>query len=423
VTRAVEYLDSLTRQEATDVALARELAAAYARIGDILGNPYQPNLGDSAGALAGYQRAVELFERLERRDRSADTRGGLAQACVGLGSLLWSTGDGNGARASYSRAIEIYDELQRSDSRFLRNKATTVYLLGQTELRFGDPRQAGATFERSQRDLESFVASNPEDFVARRALALTYVKLADVAALIGDDEAAIRDYRRASNALDSLVAARPSPEIQRLAANAWLRLADMEGSVPPAERQALARRAIRVLQPLAESDPSNAQAAMDWAVAERILGVWLADQHRDADASAALAVSVKALEQVLVTNPGYIESRRELGDSYYRRGRMELKRERVQAALDQFMKAQTLLEAADLAKQVPKVLAELYDDIGDAYAALAQQGDQAAGRTAASWYRKSDAKWTEITGASRLSPDEARLRREVSHKLASAVRP
>jgi non-specific serine/threonine protein kinase/serine/threonine-protein kinase len=421
VARAVEYLDNLTQQEAADVSLARELAAAYTRIGDVLGNPYRPNLGDSAGALTSYRRAVDLFERLERRDPSADTRQGHADAYIGLGSLLWSNGDAEGARSNFRRALTIYEDLLRVEPRFLRNTAAVAYYLGQTELRFGDARQASLYYTRAQHDLESWLASNADDFVAKRTLALTFMKLADVAHLLGDDDDAAENYRQASKALDAMLAAQSSSlDIQRLAATAWLRLADLDGAVPSAEREAFARRAARVLQPLADSDPSNAQAVGDWASAERVLAASLADERRDAEAEAAYGIAVNAFERVLSTNPGYIETRRELGELYYHRGVLALRRSGPRASLEQFTHARALLEAPDVEHQVPRVLADLYALTGDAYEAIARQGERAAESTAIDWYKKSDAKWTAMAGQQRLSHNDAQRQEEVTHKLASA---
>ena len=45
VSRAIEYLDSLAREAEGDTALQLELAAAYKRIGDVLGNPALSGLG------------------------------------------------------------------------------------------------------------------------------------------------------------------------------------------------------------------------------------------------------------------------------------------------------------------------------------------------------------------------------------------
>jgi eukaryotic-like serine/threonine-protein kinase len=55
VTDALTYLDSLAAEASGDPALQRELAAAYDRVGSILGKPYAPNLGNGKGALESYQ--------------------------------------------------------------------------------------------------------------------------------------------------------------------------------------------------------------------------------------------------------------------------------------------------------------------------------------------------------------------------------
>lgn len=68
VERALAYLDSLAAEAGSDRELELELAEAYSRFGDVQGNPYQPNLGDTAGALASYRKALQLAEPLARAD-------------------------------------------------------------------------------------------------------------------------------------------------------------------------------------------------------------------------------------------------------------------------------------------------------------------------------------------------------------------
>ncbi|MEP7118725.1 MAG: serine/threonine-protein kinase, partial [Acidobacteriota bacterium] len=62
VKTTVAYLDSLARESAGDYGLQRELAGAGVRVGDVQGNPSSANLGDTAGALTSYRRAVALAE-------------------------------------------------------------------------------------------------------------------------------------------------------------------------------------------------------------------------------------------------------------------------------------------------------------------------------------------------------------------------
>jgi len=62
VNRALEYLDSLSQEASGDTALQRELAAAYDRVGDLLGYSGAANLGDYAGALQSYEKALAIRE-------------------------------------------------------------------------------------------------------------------------------------------------------------------------------------------------------------------------------------------------------------------------------------------------------------------------------------------------------------------------
>src|SRR5207244_10094738 len=61
---ALVYLDSLAREGGGDPALERELAAAYERVGDVTGEAYGASLGDIAGALQSYEKALRVREAL-----------------------------------------------------------------------------------------------------------------------------------------------------------------------------------------------------------------------------------------------------------------------------------------------------------------------------------------------------------------------
>src|SRR5207248_1462409 len=64
VSRALEYLDSLAQEAGDDVAVQGDLATAYEKVGDIQGNPYSANLGDTDGAMSSYRKAVAILEHL-----------------------------------------------------------------------------------------------------------------------------------------------------------------------------------------------------------------------------------------------------------------------------------------------------------------------------------------------------------------------
>ena len=58
--KALKYLDSLARDGQADPSLQRELAAGYRRIGEVDNS----NLGDPAGAVASYRKALTIREAL-----------------------------------------------------------------------------------------------------------------------------------------------------------------------------------------------------------------------------------------------------------------------------------------------------------------------------------------------------------------------
>ncbi len=64
VQRSLEYLDNLSREDAGDRSLQRELANAYERIGLVQGNPEGSNLGEIAGAVESFNKALSIRERI-----------------------------------------------------------------------------------------------------------------------------------------------------------------------------------------------------------------------------------------------------------------------------------------------------------------------------------------------------------------------
>src|SRR5262249_31099161 len=64
VQKSVEYLDALHRESRKDVALQSELAAAYQRAGDILGDMSDAALEGAQSSLPLYEKALELRKEI-----------------------------------------------------------------------------------------------------------------------------------------------------------------------------------------------------------------------------------------------------------------------------------------------------------------------------------------------------------------------
>ncbi|HEX8852364.1 MAG TPA: serine/threonine-protein kinase, partial [Pyrinomonadaceae bacterium] len=64
---ASAYLDDLAQDAGGDTTLLREVALAYAKLGDIQGKPHSASVGNTAGAIEHYEKAAALFETVARR--------------------------------------------------------------------------------------------------------------------------------------------------------------------------------------------------------------------------------------------------------------------------------------------------------------------------------------------------------------------
>ena len=87
----MEYLDKLARDAGDRADLQRELAGGYLKLGDVLGRPFNPNLGDTTGALANYRKSAAIYEELGAAaspDADAATRAGHRLSPAERGALV-----------------------------------------------------------------------------------------------------------------------------------------------------------------------------------------------------------------------------------------------------------------------------------------------------------------------------------------------
>ena len=109
VTKALQYLDTLYQQgHSDDVALEGELAAAYERAGDILGNISDSSVEGAQSALPPYLKALDLRRQVStyrRGDHAAIEAVARAQEKVGVGYL--GLGRARDAIASFDEALRL----------------------------------------------------------------------------------------------------------------------------------------------------------------------------------------------------------------------------------------------------------------------------------------------------------------------------
>jgi tetratricopeptide (TPR) repeat protein len=168
--------------------------------------------GNVAGAKRAYGEAIRLYERrLLNAATDADCRLQLASACGNLALLLANTNERSQSLRYHQRALDLHQELvqehpQRND--FRRELAMTFNNLSFFH-RESDPIVATKFNEQAIELLQEIVSMEPENLEAHSDLALSFTNQGSLLAGRGEYPQAERAYRGAVAIYGSLLAQAP----------------------------------------------------------------------------------------------------------------------------------------------------------------------------------------------------------------------
>ena len=151
VQTALVYLESLRQDAGNDPTLARELAAAYLKVGTAQGAPLRPNLGDAAGAVTSFAHAQALLDALAAKG-DINARRSLVSVLVYLATVLDAQGRTEDANAALSRATRLGESLLAVDpnDKELLSALSDVYaLIARSALTAAKPEDAEQAARRS----------------------------------------------------------------------------------------------------------------------------------------------------------------------------------------------------------------------------------------------------------------------------------
>jgi non-specific serine/threonine protein kinase/serine/threonine-protein kinase len=214
--RTLESMDALARNAGDDNRLLSDVAEAYMRLGDLLGNPSVANLGDRAGARGAYAKAAAILEPLtSRHPDQLDFAIKLGALLAKQASLQKMTGDEEGARATSARALALWESLVR------RFPGSTEARNGLAGAHFHVAGSALTSAEKKQhynRALELYrqqMALKSDDWNAVRNVALMHKYLGGI--YEDTEPAEILRHLMAAEELDSMrVKANPQDQSARL---------------------------------------------------------------------------------------------------------------------------------------------------------------------------------------------------------------
>ena len=316
VRRALVYLDTLAGESSANAPLQMELASAYIKVGDVQGAPYRANLGDTAGAMASYRKALAIADRVagdERENHEAVML--LADAHDRLGLVEQRALRWNDALALHERARALRESLPPSPRRDLA--------LAQTWTAIGDCRYIGREASDSARAAyEAALATLAR--VPRRADLQrdVLVERGRANQRLGgffsgrsrDLPRAIRYHDAALRALAERAALDPDDAVaRRNYADQWVMKATAQNIAHDgAGALDSATRGLEMLAALAAADPKNVEAQHDLAFAYGERGSALLALGRYADAERALGEAIAIRERLIAADPSNLEDRRDL---------------------------------------------------------------------------------------------------------------
>jgi eukaryotic-like serine/threonine-protein kinase len=267
VDRALQYLNALAQESSSDLALQRELATAYERVGLVQGHYLQNSLGDTQGSFSSYQKALRIRQQVEAKSRDWNDRLALARAYRLVANQQWALGAHSLALQNIGIALAASEELKKAhphDPKVLDELAFDYELAGQIlQGTYGDRRgsaeKAEENFRKAIATDEAELALNPDDLDVQYRYADDLRSLAQVLEYNHDDlDAAIECYKKTLRIDLGLQSRSPQARFARAVAVDYSRLGqrydklgDLHGSLENFEK------GLAVYEQLVHVDPKN----------------------------------------------------------------------------------------------------------------------------------------------------------------------
>jgi len=436
VKRALEYFDGLAAEEKNNVGLQQELAQAYDKLGNVLGRAYAANLGNTAAALASYQKALAIREQLATSGAVASgTQLDLWSSYFNVGGILRETADTAGALKLHQNARAVLDDLLRKtpdDPKLIRSAAQTASTLSLSYVQSGRLDEATEAARRALSLDERLLSANPTDLAIQNEVATARGRLGQILLKLGDLAGARAQFEPAFDAASKLVTAQPDNVAfrRRLSsthshfAQLFVRQGDLM-SAWPHQQTALSLR-----QAIVAGSPTDRQASIDLMVSQLETGEVLARRGDYRTAVAHYRLALARGEPLVASDPSYVFFRLAVATASTRLAQALLAGGDAAAAEPISRRAVDLVEtasASDLADaRLRYEVAMAYATMGDILdatirsRALPTNGDD--DRSPRAWYLRSlevlnDLRTTGRRAGGPLDEDEPQLIATIERKL------
>ena len=210
VARVLEHLDRMSANNRNNPVTQVSLVNAFVRLANLQANPYEQNLGDTAGALSSLSKAMAIAEPWGRtRPRDVTALLALARAEDARGEILSVANDNAGAAQNLEASTKTYDQIlaMPAASPALFFEAGSVIdtlgdVMGQ-DIGFADTEAALREYRRAI-DFDNRALAIDASFMrARRGLVSMQMKVGNVE-LDSAPALALNEFRGAMAKLEAL---------------------------------------------------------------------------------------------------------------------------------------------------------------------------------------------------------------------------
>ncbi len=356
---ALEYLDNLSQDAQDNPALAQELALTYLKIGNVQGETYRANLGDSAGALVSYGKSVEILEILVRKDdKNATLLNNLRLAAQQKAYLLVRLQQWKEAEEMGQRVLDISRRLVSLDPGNLDNRnalARSYQVKGDTMEFAGGDEEVIKWYRLSAEEAQAALAANPSGETIRRVMAANLQRLgtrleyhADTLREVGRTAAELAPlyveaealHRRSFDLSEKLQRDFPKTEVYfRFVAATSINLGTAMARTGKGEEGIpLILRSLDILRATSERDPKNNEAKRDIAELWQYMAFARDAMGQSAEAVKANLESLRILEEITTNDPSNFEFLKQMHLTYNKTGDIFLRQGKLTEALAYYRK-------------------------------------------------------------------------------------
>ena len=383
VTRALEYLDNLSVDAGEDKELQRELAKAYEKVGDVQGNPYNPNIGDTKGALENYEKARAIQQNLLTQD-SADKRAqnDLADILKLIGDIHSNGGDYALAADSYDQALELLEKLAVNNSSNFDSRAKLAKFTrtrGIIPFWDGDNKKAVEFYTRAKNIYEPLRREQPDNPQITDEYAYTLTLIGEAQGWDNDFAGGAANLQKGLDLLIPLGEKYPNDlSIQRSVMLAHNKRAENHQDLKEFEKSVeLLTKGVQIADDLLKADSQNVQAKRDVAMSNRKLAAALDDAGKSRESLDKLFTVLKMFQEMQQFDSTNSEYPYDIPNTRVAIGETYLTLKDYESALATFLTAkaefQVVLEQSPKHIFAARVSSYNFNRLGKCYAALHQK--------------------------------------------------